>query len=144
MRLTDYPVLFPLDRRKTRFLLSSAYGMRYHPIREKRIFHKGIDLAVPEGEPVYSAGNGMVVRAGYSRSYGWFVCIRHTGGYATLYAHMSRIYVKTGTDVCIGRRIGDVGHSGMATGNHLHFELERNGRTVDPMRWFGMLKYRHH
>lgn len=96
-----------------------------------------MDLAAPYGEPVYSSGNGKVSEAGYSPSYGWFVRIRHAGGYSTLYAHMSRIFVTEGEDVRIGRHIGNVGSTGISTGNHLHFELEREGKLLDPLKWFG-------
>ncbi|EEZ19819.1 peptidase, M23 family [Bacteroides sp. 3_1_33FAA] len=98
-----------------------------------------MDLAAPYGEMVYAAGNGRVVSAGYSRSYGWFVRICHEGGYSTLYAHMSRILVRKGGTVRIGQRIGLVGSTGAATGNHLHFELQKNGRLLDPIKWFGRL-----
>ena len=103
------------------------------------MFHKGVDLAAPYGEPVYAAGNGKVSEAGYSRSYGWFVRIRHEDGYSTLYAHMSRILVRKGGTVRIGQRIGLVGSTGTSTGNHLHFELQKNGRPLDPVKWFGRL-----
>lgn len=108
-----------------------------HPVKGRRIFHKGVDLAAPYGEPVYSAGNGRVISAGYSPGYGWFVRIRHKGGYSTLYAHMSRILVRKGETVRIGQRIGKVGSTGTSTGNHLHFELQKNGRPLDPVEWFG-------
>lgn len=108
-----------------------------HPVKGRRIFHKGVDLAASYGEPVYAAGNGEVSEAGYSQSYGWFVCIRHKGGYSTLYAHMSRILVRKGETVRIGQRIGKVGSTGTSTGNHLHFELQKNGRLLDPVEWFG-------
>ena len=90
-----------------------------------------------DGEPVYSAGNGRVISAGYSPGYGRTVHIRHGGGYSTLYAHMSRTLVRKGETVRIGQRIGKVGSTGMSTGNHLHFELQKNGRLLDPVEWFG-------
>lgn len=96
-----------------------------------------MDLAAPYGEPVYSAGNGRVISTGYSPGYGRTVLIRHGGGYSTLYAHMSRSLVRKGETVRIGQRIGKVGSTGMSTGNHLHFELQKNGRLLDPVEWFG-------
>lgn len=108
-----------------------------HPLKGRRIFHKGVDLAAPCGEPVYASGNGKVSEAGYSPSYGWFVHIRHEDGYSTLYAHMSRILVRKGGTVRIGQLIGKVGSTGVSTGNHLHFELQKDGRLLDPMEWFG-------
>lgn len=117
--------------------MSSGFGYRIHPLKDRRIFHKGVDLAAPYGEPVYSAGNGRVISAGYSPGYGRTVHIRHGGGYSTLYAHMSRPLVRKGETVRIGQRIGKVGSTGMSTGNHLHFELQKNGRLLDPVEWFG-------
>ena len=111
------------------------FGMRVHPVKGRRLFHQGVDLAAPCGTPVYSAGNGRVTEARYSRSYGWFVHIRHAEGYSTLYAHMSGLHVKAGTLVRIGQHIGDVGHTGVATGNHLHFELRKVGVLLDPLSW---------
>lgn len=101
------------------------------------LFHKGVDLAAPSGQPVYASGNGKVTAAGYSRSYGNFVRIRHAGGYETLYAHLERIRAWQGETVHIGRHIGDVGNTGLATGSHLHFELIQDGRPLDPLAWFG-------
>lgn len=133
--LADYPVLFPLDGRRTRYRVSSGFGSRMHPLKGRRVFHKGVDLAAPYGEPVYAVGNGRVVSAGYSRSYGWFVRVCHEGGYSTLYAHMSRILVRKGETVRIGQRIGLVGSTGAATGNHLHSNCKRrDGRWT---RWNG-------
>lgn len=134
--LTDYPVLFPLDRKQTRFRVSSHFGSRIHPVKGKRSFHRGVDLAASCGEPVFSSGNGTVITAGYSGSYGWFVRIRHAGGYATLYAHLSRLHVRKGMRVRIGQHIGDVGNTGVSTGCHLHFELEKNRKPMDPIGWF--------
>lgn len=128
-------MLFPLDRRYTRFRVSSTFGMRMHPVKGRRLFHQGVDLAAPYGTPVYSAGNGRVAEARYSRSYGWFVHVRHAEGYSTLYAHMSGLHVKAGTHVRIGQHIGNVGHTGVATGNHLHFELRKDGVLLDPLSW---------
>ena len=83
---TDYPVLFPLDGRRTRYRVSSGLDTGSIPL-SRRIFHKGVDLAAPYGEPVYSAGNGRVISAGYSPGYGRTVHIHHGGGYSTVRAH---------------------------------------------------------
>jgi len=106
-----------------------------HPVRKKRVLHAGVDIAAPNGTPVYASGNGKVVEARYSSSYGWYVEIRHAGGFSTLYAHLSKLYVKKGNVVHMGRRIGNVGHTGIATGNHLHFELRKNGKPQNPLQW---------
>lgn len=111
--------------------------MRVHPVKGRRLFHQGVDLAAPCGTPVYCAGNGRVTEARYSRSYGWFVHVRHAEGYSTLYAHMNRILVRKGETVRIGQRIGKVGSTGTSTGNHLHFELQKESQLLDPVEWFG-------
>lgn len=105
-----------------------------HPVKKKRILHAGVDLAAPYGTPVYASGSGKVVEARYSSSYGWYIEIRHAGGFSTLYAHLSKLHVRKGSDVRIGRHIGNVGHTGIATGNHLHFELRKNGKPQNPLQ----------
>ena len=99
-----------------------------HPVRKKKVFHAGVDMAAPYGTPVYASGNGKVVEARYSGSYGWYVEIRHAGGFSTLYAHLSKLYVKKGNVVHMGRHIGNAG-------NHLHFELRKNGKPQNPLQW---------
>ena len=106
-----------------------------HPVKKKRILHAGVDLAAPYGTPVYASGSGKVVEARYSSSYGWYIEIRHAGGFSTLYAHLSKLHVRKGSDVRIGRHIGNVGHTGIATGNNLHFELRKNGKPQNPLQW---------
>ena len=107
-----------------------------HPVKKKRILHAGVDLAAPYGTPVYASGSGKVVEARYSSSYGWYIEIRHAGGFSTLYAHLSKLHVRKGSDVRIGRHIGNVGHTGIATGNHLHFEVWENGQRMDAVDLF--------
>lgn len=113
-----------------------------HPVKKRRIFHGGVDIAAPYGTPVYISGNGKVVEARYSSSYGWYVEIRHAGGFSTLYAHLSKLYVKKGNDVRMGRHIGNVGHTGITTGNHLHFELRKNGKPQNPLQWVILRDFR--
>lgn len=102
--------------------------------------HKGIDIASPCGTPVYCAGNGRVIRSGYDRGYGKFLEVRHAGGFATRYAHLDNVQVRQGDPVRIGEQIATVGHSGLATGDHLHFEIRKNGTTWNPFEWFEYLR----
>lgn len=95
-------------------------------------FHKGIDLAVPDGTPVHAARAGKVVTAGSQSGYGLVVIIDHGSGYVTKYAHLSRIDVHVGDDVSGGATLGLSGHTGDATGPHVHFEILKNGTAVDP------------
>lgn len=113
--------------------------MRMHPVKKRRILHSGVDIAVPYGTPVYASGSGKVTQARYSSSYGWYIEIRHRGGFSTLYAHLSRLYVKKGTYVRMGWHIGGVGRTGVATGYHLHFELRKNGIPQNPLQWILLL-----
>lgn len=112
--------------------VSSPFGNRAAPIAGASNTHNGIDLASPTGTPVYAAEAGKVTIAGWSDSAGNWVVIDHGKGIVTKYMHMSKIRVKAGQKVKRGQRIGDVGSTGMSTGPHLHFQVEKNGTPVDP------------
>lgn len=111
---------------------SDSYGWRKHPVYRKRLFHAGIDISAPRGTPISAAMGGTVVYAGWLSGYGKLVVIRHPNGLSTRYGHCSSIRVKRGQTVRAGQTIGGVGATGVATGNHLHFEVRRNGRTINP------------
>ena len=115
--------------------VSSRFGMRRHPILRFSRFHAGIDFVAPAGTPILAAGAGRVLEAGRNGGYGNWVKIGHANGLATGYAHMSRIGagVRRSARVRQGQVIGYVGSTGMSTGPHLHFELHRNGKPVDPL-----------
>jgi murein DD-endopeptidase MepM/ murein hydrolase activator NlpD len=97
-------------------------------------FHSGIDLAAPAGTPVLAPGDG-IARVGAGGSCGIHILIQHGGGIDTLYCHLLDAKVADGQQVGAGERIGSVGSSGFSTGPHLHFEVHRNGRAVDPATW---------
>ena len=115
--------------------LSSRYGARKHPILGYTKMHRGLDFAAPSGTPVFAAGDGVIEKAGWNGSYGRYIKIRHTGTYKTAYAHLSSIHknIKIGRRVLQGKTIGYVGTSGRSTGPHLHYEVLRNNRQVNPM-----------
>lgn len=113
--------------------ISSSFGMRRHPILGYSKMHTGVDFAAPTGTPIYAAGDGVVRVAGRRGGYGNYVQIRHTGEFSTAYAHMSRILVRNGQRVRQGEIIGRVGSTGRSTGPHLHYEIIRNGKKVNPM-----------
>ena len=117
--------------------VSSGFGYRIHPISGTRRFHAGIDIPAPFGTPVLAVASGVVTRAAYNRG-GWgnFVVIDHQNGYSTLYAHNSRNLVRAGDRVRQGDTIALVGSTGSSTGPHIHLEIHRNGRQVDPMPYF--------
>ena len=115
------------------FRWSSPYGNRIDPIKKVKSFHTGTDMACPTGTPVYAALSGTVSFTGVSSVFGNYIIIKHTGGYQTLYAHLSKIYVKKGQWVDQKVKIGAVGSTGYSTGPHLHFTVYKNGKLVDPM-----------
>jgi murein DD-endopeptidase MepM/ murein hydrolase activator NlpD len=116
--------------------LSSGYGRRRHPILGYTRMHRGIDFAAPRGTPVYSAGNGTVVRAGRNGSYGKYIRIRHNGRYSTAYAHLNGYArgLRKGRRVRQGQIVGYVGSTGRSTGPHLHYEILVGNRQVNPFR----------
>jgi hypothetical protein len=116
-------------------VMTSPFGMRYHPILHFSRLHTGVDWGAPIGTPVLAAGNGVVLKAGWDSGYGRRVEIQHANGYVTTYNHMSGFGrgVAEGVRVTQGQVIGYLGQSGLATGPHLHYEVIINGNFVDPM-----------
>ncbi|HMV68681.1 MAG TPA: M23 family metallopeptidase, partial [Myxococcota bacterium] len=107
---------------------------RFHPLLHVSRAHTGTDLGAPYGTPVRSVADGVVVRAGYNGGHGNYVEIRHDDTWTTSYSHLSRISVRQGQSVHQADRVGNVGATGLASGPHLHFQMWRDGRFVDPMR----------
>jgi murein DD-endopeptidase MepM/ murein hydrolase activator NlpD len=114
--------------------VTSGFAMRFHPLLQKWRQHVGVDYGAPVGTAVRSVGDGTVDFAGWQNGYGNVLKIRHDGAHGTLYAHLSRIDVKTGQRVEQGQRVGAVGMTGWTTGPHLHFEFLINGQHQDPLR----------
>ena len=121
-------LLWPVPAR-----VSSGFGMRLHPLLGFMRFHRGIDLRASWGTPIVAAADGRVASAGWGGGHGRQVQISHAGGIATSYSHMSRIAASAGQMVRQGQVIGYVGSSGLSTGPHLHYEVSRNGRPVNPV-----------
>ncbi len=116
--------------------ITSSFNLRRkHPVLGFTRAHKGVDFRASTGTPIPSAGAGRVVARGFNKGHGNYVKIRHNGSYETLYAHMSRFAkgVGVGTNVRQGQTIGYVGSTGMSTGPHLHYEIIKNGKHVNPM-----------
>ena len=121
------------------YRISSRFGVRHHPIKQQRRFHYGLDIAAPAGTPIVSVAPGRVVFAGWRRGYGRVVEIEHGKGWVSRYAHAKKISVQEHQQVLAGQMIGQVGRSGHATGSHLHLEIERKGKRMDPMTfWVGV------
>jgi murein DD-endopeptidase MepM/ murein hydrolase activator NlpD len=122
------PVLAPV---------SSPFGVRVDPLSHKMRSHKGVDLAAPKGTAIASPLPGTVVSAGYENGYGNTILIQHSDGLRTRYGHLDSINVKAGEKISEQQMIGTVGDSGRSTGPHLHFEVIRMGKPVDPLRAIG-------
>lgn len=116
--------------------INSGFGNRKHPILGYTKMHKGVDFAAPKGTPIKAAGDGVVERCSAYSSYGNYICIRHDGSTKTAYAHLSRYAkgVNKGRKVRQGEVIGYVGATGRATGAHLHYEVIKNGKQVNPQK----------
>ena len=113
--------------------LSSAFGMRKHPIDGFNKMHRGTDFAAPKGTPIMASGNGIVKKVGWCGGGGNCVKIKHNSTYETVYAHMSKFArgIKSGVRVKQGQTIGYVGSTGKSTGPHLHYEVVVNGKKVN-------------
>lgn len=115
--------------------ITSTFGTRIHPIFKTKITHTGLDISAPKGTPVKAADTGEVLFTGWLSGYGHVVILDHGGNLTTVYAHLSSIECTEGAKVSRGGIIGRVGSTGVATGNHLHFETRVNGDAVNPMRY---------
>lgn len=113
--------------------LTSNFGYREHPVEGEERFHYGVDLAADTGTEIGCFADGTVTAVGESSSYGKYCIVAHEGGYSTLYAHCSRVTASSGTAVKRGQKIAEVGETGMATGPHLHFELQKDGVYLNPI-----------
>ncbi len=116
--------------------ISSFYGYRKHPITGQKQIHRGLDLAVPEGSPIYATHTGVVTTATYHNSYGNYVVITDENGFLTKYAHLSRLHVIEGEEVEQGSVIGEAGSTGNSTGSHLHLEVMKDGLYYNPIFYF--------
>lgn len=114
--------------------VSSAFGMRRHPIYGDNRFHHGMDIAAPEGADILPARSGRVIFSGTDAGYGNMVVIDHGDGFVSKYAHNRVNLVREGDKVEAGTVIARVGNTGEATGPHLHFEVKYNGKSVDPAK----------
>jgi murein DD-endopeptidase MepM/ murein hydrolase activator NlpD len=115
--------------------MTSRFGYRRHPIWGGRHFHTGIDMAGKFGTAVKAADSGEVIFAGWWDGYGKAIVIDHGRKTTTVYAHLSRIYKRVGAVVAKGQVVGLTGNTGYSTGPHLHFEVRKNGKPVNPMKF---------
>jgi len=130
LRDAHTPAIWP-----SRGLVTSTYGDRTNPITGHHQFHTGIDIASRRGTAVYATADGVVVFSGPSGGLGRLVMISHGNGLKTRYGHLAETYVAPGQKVTRGTKIGAVGSTGMATGPHLHYEVVKNGVSVNPRKY---------
>lgn len=114
--------------------ISGRYGYRFHPVFHRRMMHTGLDIAAPRGTPIRAAQSGRVKSAGWRGGLGKAVVVEHPNGYETVYGHCDKILVKKGQTVKKGEQIAKVGSTGISTGPHVHFEVKKNGRRMNPER----------
>ncbi|RPA69641.1 M23 family metallopeptidase [Cyclobacteriaceae bacterium YHN15] len=118
-------------------LLASGYGMRLHPILKVRKMHTGVDFTAPKGTPIYATGDGVVITVTtVFGGYGKYVEIDHGFGFVTRYAHMNDFKVRKGQKVKRGDHIGSVGNTGSSTAPHIHYEVLKDGKQVNPVNYF--------
>lgn len=116
--------------------VTSRYGVRVHPVYRVKKFHNGIDIGARYGSPIKAAADGVVVYSGWKSYYGRTVIIKHSGDLYTLYAHCSKLEAKKGARVSRGSLIAKVGSTGLSTGPHIHFSVQKSGSFVNPMKYF--------
>ena len=134
--LASIPAIQPVANKNLK-RMASGYGYRMHPILKVRTMHEGMDFSAPKGTEIYATGDGVVERVqkvygGYGRN----IIINHGYGYKTLYAHMKSFNVRRGQKVKRGEVIGYVGNTGSSTGAHLHYEVRKDGKPVNPAYYY--------
>lgn len=133
--LAAMPAIQPIENKNLKHI-ASGYGRRWHPILKIMRMHDGIDFAAKVGTKVYATADGVIKSAAHGHGYGNLIKIDHGFGYQTRYAHLSKFLVKRGEHVKRGQVIGLVGNTGLSTGPHLHYEVRKNGKTINPINYF--------
>lgn len=134
--ISAIPAIQPISN-KDLHRIGSFFGYRTDPFYKVTKLHEGVDFTAPVGTEIYSTGDGVVVKLEYSLGgYGNMIVVDHGFGYETLYAHMSRMNVRQGQKVRRGQVIGFVGNTGKSTAPHLHYEVRKNGQSIDPINFF--------
>jgi len=134
--LASIPAIQPIANKSLEHI-ASGFGYRIDPIYKTPKMHTGLDFAAPMGTPIYATADGVVTESNYDDGgYGQHVIVNHGYGYQTLYGHMVRIKARRGERVKRGQVLGWVGSTGKSTGPHLHYEVIRNGRKIDPVHYF--------
>jgi len=134
--LASLPAIQPVANKDLK-RMASGYGYRIHPIYKTRKMHYGMDFSAKVGTEIYATGDGIISKVKRSkRGYGNYVKINHGFGYETLYAHMSKYIVKKGQKVKRGEVIGYVGNTGISTAPHLHYEVRKDNKKINPVNFY--------
>lgn len=133
--LTAIPAIQPVKNENLK-RMASGYGMRMHPILKYRKMHNGMDFSAPTGSLVYATGDAVVKKAKRTTGFGNLIILDHGFGYETYYAHLSDFKVRKDEKVKRGEVIGEVGSSGLSTAPHLHYEVHKNGKVVNPINFY--------
>jgi len=134
--LASIPAMQPV-RNEDLKRMASGFGFRSDPFTKVRKMHKGMDFTAPRGTPVFASGDGVVIRAdNRSSGYGKHIRVDHGYGYKTLYAHLHKYNVKKGQKVKRGDVIGFVGSTGRSQAPHLHYEVRKDGRHINPINFY--------
>jgi murein DD-endopeptidase MepM/ murein hydrolase activator NlpD len=131
--MKNLPVGSPLDGK-----INSGFGYRKDPFRSSIGFHSGVDIDAKFGDPVVATADGVVKKTGWQGSYGKTVVIQHEDGFETIYGHLSKISVEEGQKVKVGEVIGKAGNTGRSTGTHLHYEVIKDGKRVNPSNFLSL------
>ncbi|MEQ9619224.1 MAG: M23 family metallopeptidase [Deltaproteobacteria bacterium] len=118
--------------------INSGFGYRKDPFKSRVGFHSGIDIDANLGDPIVATADGTVKKAGWQSSYGKTIVIRHKDGFETIYAHLSKITVEEGQQIKVGEVIGKAGSTGRSSGTHLHYEVIRDGKKVNPTNFLSL------
>ncbi|MDD4602183.1 MAG: M23 family metallopeptidase [Bacteroidales bacterium] len=135
--LASIPAIQPVNNKDLR-RIGSYFGTRVDPFYKVRKFHEGMDFSASVGTEIYATGNGTIITAGRDNEggYGNEITIDHGYNYKTVYAHLSRVFVKPGQKILRGQIIGYVGNTGKSTSPHLHYEVRKNGIPLNPIYFF--------
>jgi murein DD-endopeptidase MepM/ murein hydrolase activator NlpD len=134
--LASIPAIQPVSN-KDLSRIASGFGFRIHPVYKAVKFHEGLDFSAPQGTEIYATGDGVIAKAEFDRrGFGNYVVIDHGYGYQTVYAHMQKYTVKVGQRIKRGELLGYIGNTGMSTAPHLHYEVIKNGKKVNPINFF--------
>ena len=118
--------------------INSSFGYRKDPFKSRSGFHSGLDIDANYGQHVVATADGVVTKASWHTNYGKTVIVKHKDNYETLYGHLSKLQVKEGQEVKVGDVIGKAGSTGRSTGTHLHYEVIKDGKRVNPKNFLSL------